>query len=286
MTKNRIARMLAASFAKVAMAASFVFGLAIISMSMPANAASLGTFNVTANIDGLNSGPVSIAVSDPTSPIIYNPGDTFTIIISFENSQALKITDIDGDDSEQILIFLNTVITTFSSVTTFLGVSGDLLHNDISRNASNTVVGSFVSRNLTDTSFSFTGIKTDVTIVEGSDTISSIGRIIFSFSAAPSFGQTVNFQSITPAAADLFAYVVNVISNDVSVIDAATNTVVATVPVDLGPIGVELCLILGDAAWSGGAGFGGVDDGDTIGELDAFDELGQLISPVQPAPGL
>ena len=48
----------------------------------------------------------------------------------------------------------------------------------------------------------------------------------------------------------------------------------------------ELCLILGDAAWSGGAGFGGVDDGDTIGELDAFDELGQLISPVQPAPGL
>ena len=46
----------------------------------------------------------------------------------------------------------------------------------------------------------------------------------------------------------------------------------------------ELCLILGDAAWSGGAGFGGIDDGDTIGELDAFDELGQLISPVQPAP--
>ena len=27
-------------------------------------------------------------------------------------------------------------------------------------------------------------------------------------------------------------------------------------------------------------------DGDTIGELDAFDELGQLIPPVQPAPGL
>ena len=53
---------------------------------------------------------------------------------------------------------------------------------------------------------------------------------------------------------------------------------------DLRVIVIELCLILGDAAWSGGAGFGGIDDGDTIGELDAFDELGQLISPVQPAP--
>ena len=48
----------------------------------------------------------------------------------------------------------------------------------------------------------------------------------------------------------------------------------------------ELYLILGDAAWSGGAGFGGVDDGDTIGELDAFNDLRQLISPVQPPPGL
>ena len=39
---------------------------------------------------------------------------------------------------------------------------------------------------------------------------------------------------------------------------------------------------MGDAARSGGAGFGDIVHGDAVGELDAFDELGQLIPPVQP----
>ena len=48
----------------------------------------------------------------------------------------------------------------------------------------------------------------------------------------------------------------------------------------------ELCLILGDATGSGGAGFGGIVHGDAVGELDAFNDLRQLIPPVQPPPGL
>jgi len=48
----------------------------------------------------------------------------------------------------------------------------------------------------------------------------------------------------------------------------------------------ELCWKMGDAARSGGAGFGDIVHGDAVGELDAFDELGQLIPPVQPPPGL
>ncbi len=49
---------------------------------------------------------------------------------------------------------------------------------------------------------------------------------------------------------------------------------------------LELCWKMGDAARSGGAGFGDIVHGDAVGELDAFDELGQLIPPVQPPPGL
>jgi YVTN family beta-propeller protein len=40
-----------------------------------------------------------------------------------------------------------------------------------------------------------------------------------------------------PAAAASFAYVTNVGSNNVSVIDTASNTVVATVPVGFNPVG-------------------------------------------------
>ena len=43
-----------------------------------------------------------------------------------------------------------------------------------------------------------------------------------------------------PAEAQSFAYVTNELSSDVSVINTATNTVVATVPVGLGPIGVAI----------------------------------------------
>ena len=44
-------------------------------------------------------------------------------------------------------------------------------------------------------------------------------------------------------------------------------------------------MILGDTAWSSGAGFG-VVFGDTIGECDAFDDQRQLVRPLQAAPGL
>ena len=43
-----------------------------------------------------------------------------------------------------------------------------------------------------------------------------------------------------PAAAEPFAYVANLSSNTVSVIDTATNTVVATVPVGSDPFGVAV----------------------------------------------
>jgi YVTN family beta-propeller protein len=43
-----------------------------------------------------------------------------------------------------------------------------------------------------------------------------------------------------PAEAQSFAYVTNELSSDVSVINTATNTVVATVPVGLAPIGVAI----------------------------------------------
>jgi len=43
-----------------------------------------------------------------------------------------------------------------------------------------------------------------------------------------------------PAEAQSFAYVTNEVSSDVSVINTATNTVVATVPVGLGPGGVAI----------------------------------------------
>ena len=58
------------------------------------------------------------------------------------------------------------------------------------------------------------------------------------------------------------------------------------VPEATGRPSYELCWKMGDAARSGGAGFGDIVHGDAVGELDAFDELGQLIPPVQPPPGL
>jgi DNA invertase Pin-like site-specific DNA recombinase len=53
----------------------------------------------------------------------------------------------------------------------------------------------------------------------------------------------------------------------------------------LPPINGELCLILGDTAWSSGAGFG-VAGGDAVGEGDALDDLWQLVRALQAAPRL
>src|SRR5713226_2445261 len=62
-------------------------------------------------------------------------------------------------------------------------------------------------------------------------------RFLMSFLVLLSFGLTVG---TTVVQAQPFAYVANCLSNNVSVIDATSNTVVATVSVGVSPVGVAI----------------------------------------------
>src|SRR5262244_2845507 len=69
---------------------------------------------------------------------------------------------------------------------------------------------------------------------------SRVAAITLAWLRALSLGLLGVMLGSTPAEAKPFAYVTNSASNTVSVIDTATNTVVATVPVGSVPLGVAI----------------------------------------------
>src|SRR5215471_7070473 len=70
--------------------------------------------------------------------------------------------------------------------------------------------------------------------------LSRVAAITLAWLPALSLGLLGVMLGSTSAEAQPFAYVTNSLSNTVSVIDMATNTVVATVPVGIEPIGVAI----------------------------------------------
>src|SRR5262249_61487809 len=70
--------------------------------------------------------------------------------------------------------------------------------------------------------------------------LSRVAAITLAWLPALSLGLLGVMLGSTPAVAKPFAYVTNSLSNFVSVIDTATNTVVATVPVGSFPQGVAI----------------------------------------------
>jgi YVTN family beta-propeller protein len=98
---------------------------------------------------------------------------------------------------------------------------------------------------------------------------------------------------MAPAQGADFAYITNQISNTVSVIDTATQTVVATVPVGESPDGVAVNL-------AGTRAYVANQDSDTVSVIDTATlaviatvpvgegpaALGQFVAPAQPPPNL
>src|SRR5215467_16017685 len=70
--------------------------------------------------------------------------------------------------------------------------------------------------------------------------LSRVAAITLAWLRALSLGLLGVMLVSTPAEAKPFAYVTNLLSGTVSVIDTATNTVVATVPVGIDPRGVAI----------------------------------------------
>ena len=80
--------------------------------------------------------------------------------------------------------------------------------------------------------------------------------------------------SATLARAEPFAYITNVSSNNVSVIDTASNTVTATVPVGIQPIGVAV-------APSGGLVY---VTNHASGSISVIDAASNTVTATVPAP--
>jgi PEP-CTERM motif len=146
---------------KVGMALAVLLGLPALAHAT--------AFSASATLDLLNPPGPFIAIT----PVTMNVGDTLSVNLSFAGSQALQI---DNAAIEDVALFLFAADTgsgnTFTGAYSFTltGLSGELL---VSLPATASTNGTFLSPsitgNLTDSSFSFTGVHVDLTLTASTE---------------------------------------------------------------------------------------------------------------------
>ena len=127
-------------------------------------------FSASATLDLLNPPGPFIAIT----PITMNVGDTLSVDLSFAGSQVLQIDDNAGIEDVALFLFAadtgsgNTFTGAFSF--TLTGLSGELLRSlPATASTNGTFLSPSITGNLTDSSFSFTGVHLDLTLTASTE---------------------------------------------------------------------------------------------------------------------
>lgn len=164
--------------------------------SMPAFATWLGTFDYEMDLYGSDGTKILYNTSEVfvarkyapfSEPLEFGAGDSFSIRLDFAGNQALKYTDIDGDDDEGFGVRISNDPTSDKTIKyhqtfEFLGVEGDLPQPVIVSGANGGVNANTGRLNLTDSWFSFQGLNSLIvveSIKDASGQVDSDGTLGF-----------------------------------------------------------------------------------------------------------